>query len=129
MGRCISLGPTEGLSTWSCGVKFIFQPVVVPVGKLCLGRIFNVLGTSVDRFEDLPQSAPFRTESSFLLHMNRATATQNSSNQDYEEATLDFIESIRFESGLLDSGEFGSARVVTNQLGLSPVPEKQRVLR
>merc|ERR1712060_887686 len=93
--RCVSLGPTEGLSTWSCGVKFIFQPVVVPVGKLGLGRIFNVLGTSVDLYENLPQSAPYRIESLFELKQN-ANPDNSRAASEKGEATLDFIESIGF---------------------------------
>merc|ERR1711920_922699 len=97
--RCVSLGPTEGLSTWSCGVKFIFQPVVVPVGKLCLGRIFNVLGTSVDLYEDLPQSVSYMTSSFFEL---REITPQTASDETDRSAgtakpsrnTLSFIESI-----------------------------------
>ena len=51
--RCISLGPTEGITTWKCSAYFIYQPVIVPVGKLALGRIFNVIGTQVDAYEEL----------------------------------------------------------------------------
>merc|ERR1712099_170363 len=57
--RCIALGSTEGLSTWKCGIHVNLQPVIVPVGKLALGRILNVLGTSVDSFNDLPTTIAF----------------------------------------------------------------------
>ena len=45
--RCISLGPTEGLSR---GMKASDSgsPVSVPVGPQTLGRMFNVLGETID---------------------------------------------------------------------------------
>merc|ERR1712061_186419 len=97
--RCVSLGPTEGLSTWSCGVKFIFQPVVVPVGKLCLGRIFNVLGTSVDLYEDLPQSVSYMKSSFFELRKITPQAAldeveRSAGSSTSSRPTLSFIESI-----------------------------------
>ena len=90
--RCVSLRPTEGLSTWSCGVKFIFQPVVIPVGKLCLGRIFNVLGTSVDLYENLSQSVSYMFGS--LVELERNT-NSCSINPFEENISLSFIESIK----------------------------------
>ena len=57
--RCIALGSTEGLSTWKCGIQLNLQPVTVPVGKLALGRILNVLGSSVDSYSDLPTTIAF----------------------------------------------------------------------
>lgn len=50
--RCISLGATEGLSTWRCNIQLNVQAVVVPVGRISLGRILNVVGAAVDLFDD-----------------------------------------------------------------------------
>ena len=61
--RCVSLGPTEGLSTWKCGAQLNFQPVAIPVGRSALGRIFNVVGSPVDVYEELPNSVPFKSHS------------------------------------------------------------------
>jgi F0F1-type ATP synthase beta subunit len=52
--RCISLGATEGLSTWKCNIQLNVQAVVVPVGRISLGRILNVVGSAVDAFDDQP---------------------------------------------------------------------------
>merc|ERR1712187_95654 len=52
--RCISLGPTEGLSTWRCSIQLNIQPFVVPVGRISLGRILNVVVSAVDLFIDQP---------------------------------------------------------------------------
>lgn len=45
--RCIAMGPTEGLAR---GVQAIDtgKPITVPVGDSTLGRIFNVLGETID---------------------------------------------------------------------------------
>lgn len=50
--RCLALGPTEGLSR---GTKAIDSgaPVAVPVGRECLGRLFNVLGEPLDGLGDV----------------------------------------------------------------------------
>mmetsp|Transcript_69745 Transcript_69745/g.175665 ORF Transcript_69745/g.175665 Transcript_69745/m.175665 type:complete len:757 (-) Transcript_69745:15-2285(-) len=57
--RAVALGTTEGLSTWRVPFINLYQPVVVPVGRLSLGRIFNVTGASIDRFIDLASSSCF----------------------------------------------------------------------
>jgi F-type H+-transporting ATPase subunit beta len=45
--RCLSLAPTEGLSR---GMEVIDtgMPITVPVGRGCLGRLFDVSGTAID---------------------------------------------------------------------------------
>lgn len=50
--RCISMGATEGLVR---GMKCVDtgEPIAVPVGKETLGRIFNVLGDTIDGKEEL----------------------------------------------------------------------------
>jgi F-type H+-transporting ATPase subunit beta len=50
--RCISMGPTEGLTR---GLKAYdtFAPIEVPVGQDTLGRMFNVLGEPIDGLEEL----------------------------------------------------------------------------
>ena len=53
VARCIAMGPTDGLSR---GMKAFATgaPIKVPVGEETLGRIFNVLGESIDG-KDLPE--------------------------------------------------------------------------
>jgi len=45
--RCLSLQPTEGLAR---GVEVVNTglPITVPVGRGCLGRLFDVSGTAID---------------------------------------------------------------------------------
>ena len=45
--RCISLGFTEGLSTWRCNIQLNVQAVIVLVGTVSLGRILNVVAAAV----------------------------------------------------------------------------------
>ncbi|BDV02167.1 MAG: ATP synthase subunit beta [Candidatus Hepatoplasma vulgare] len=53
--RCISMGATEGLSR---GIKVTNtkNPILVPVGKETLGRMFNVLGEIIDEGKALSSS-------------------------------------------------------------------------
>ncbi|MCH4008480.1 F0F1 ATP synthase subunit beta [Companilactobacillus sp.] len=62
--RAISMGSTDGLQR---GAEVINtgSPITVPVGKETLGRVFNVLGESIDGGEKFP--ADFRRDS---IHRN-----------------------------------------------------------
>jgi len=59
--RAIALGSTDGLCTWRCTFVTVLQPVIVPVGKIALGRIFNVVGSVIDRYMELSLSSQFST--------------------------------------------------------------------
>ncbi len=50
--RCISMDSTDGLIR---GMKAIDtgEPIAVPVGKETLGRLFNVLGDTIDGKEEI----------------------------------------------------------------------------
>ena len=45
--RCLSLAPTEGLAR-GMGVVDTGLPITVPVGRGCLGRLFDVSGKAID---------------------------------------------------------------------------------
>ena len=57
--RTIALGSTDGLCTNSCTFSLSYQPVIVPVGRIALGRILNVVGSSMDPYMDLSLSSQF----------------------------------------------------------------------
>jgi hypothetical protein len=59
--RTIALGSTDGLCTWRVPFVLGFQPVIVPVGRIALGRIFNVVGSIIDRYMELSLSSQFNT--------------------------------------------------------------------
>ena len=53
--RCIAMDATEGLRR---GIEVIDteKPIMVPVGKATLGRLFNVLGEAIDNKEAIPEN-------------------------------------------------------------------------
>ncbi|MBP7875419.1 F0F1 ATP synthase subunit beta [Candidatus Woesebacteria bacterium] len=55
--RCIALGPTDGLSR-GVEVKATGKPITVPIGEQTLGRMFNVVGETID---ELPAFIPTKT--------------------------------------------------------------------
>ncbi len=55
--RCIAMSDTAGLSR-SETVTATGAPISVPVGTSALGRLFNVLGETVDGKEAIPASSP-----------------------------------------------------------------------
>lgn len=59
--RRIALGSTDALSTWRCPFLLQLQPVIVPVGRITLGRIFSVVGSIIDPFHELCISSQFST--------------------------------------------------------------------
>jgi len=59
--RSVALGSTDGLCTWMCTCLLGLQPVIVPAGRMSLGRIFNVVGAVIDRYLELSLSSQFNT--------------------------------------------------------------------
>ena len=61
--RCISMGPTDGLIR-GMECKDTGKPIAVPVGEETLGRLFNVLGETIDGKEELKntQTSPIHRE-------------------------------------------------------------------
>merc|ERR1712039_956427 len=61
--RTIALGFTEGISSWKVEALCTFKPLVVPVGRSTLGRLFNVLGATIDAYmgiDELPIYAEYK---------------------------------------------------------------------
>ena len=50
--RCLALGPTDGLSR-GVEVEDTGRPISVPVGEPTLGRLFNALGETLDKLEEV----------------------------------------------------------------------------
>lgn len=57
--RCIMLGASEGLCR-GLGVEATGSPITVPAGEAVLGRLFNVMGDTIDGKAPLPQDTPRR---------------------------------------------------------------------
>ncbi len=56
--RCIMLNASEGLSK-DVPVEAVGSSIRVPVGNATLGRLFNVLGQTIDNGEDIPEDTPY----------------------------------------------------------------------
>ncbi len=54
--RCVSLASTDGLVRGMQAVD-TGAPIAVPVGKTCLGRVFDLLGRPIDGKGDIPADA------------------------------------------------------------------------
>ena len=57
--RCIAMSSTDGLVR-GAAARDLNGPITVPVGDACLGRVFNLLGETVDDGPavDTPQHSP-----------------------------------------------------------------------
>ncbi|OGJ38894.1 MAG: F0F1 ATP synthase subunit beta [Candidatus Pacebacteria bacterium RIFOXYB1_FULL_39_46] len=57
--RCVALGPTDGLARGQM-VADTGRPITVPIGEATLGRVFNVVGESIDGLGkvEVKQTAP-----------------------------------------------------------------------
>ena len=70
--RCISMGPTDGLRRGMDAID-TGAPISVPVGKETLGRVFNVLGETIDGKEELDSSItrnPIHRKAPALIDVN-----------------------------------------------------------
>ena len=61
--RCIAMKSTDGLVRGTAAVD-TGKPITVPVGEACLGRVFNLLGETVD------DQGPVITEEHWPIHRN-----------------------------------------------------------
>ncbi len=59
--RCIAMKSTDGLVRGMPAID-TGAPITVPVGEQCLGRIFNLLGETIDN------KGPVKTDKSFPIH-------------------------------------------------------------
>ena len=61
--RCLSLMPTDGLNRGAEAID-TGQPITVPVGKPCLGRLFDVMGQPLDNLGEV------KGEENWSIHRN-----------------------------------------------------------
>jgi F0F1-type ATP synthase beta subunit len=69
--RTIALGFTEGISSWKVESLCTYQPLVVPVGRSTLGRLFNVLGATIDAYAGIDE-LPIYSESPVSFNQYKA---------------------------------------------------------
>ena len=73
--RCLSLEPTEGLAR---GIEVVDTglPITVPVGRGCLGRLFDVSGTAIDNAGAVKATANWPIHRPAPSFEDQETATQ-----------------------------------------------------
>ena len=66
--RTIAFSTTQCISTWRSRALFSLQAVIVPVGRIALGRILNVVGSIIDPHSQVSHSCQFNnTNQAYLL--------------------------------------------------------------
>ncbi len=97
LARCIALGSTDGLAR---GTKAIDTgaPISVPVGIETLGRIFDVLGNTVDGGE------PVKSEKKYPIHRNAPDFVDQSIKTEVLETGIKVIDLI---SPIVKGGKVG----------------------
>ena len=85
--RCLALGPTEGLTR---GVDAIDtgSPISVPVGDPTLGRLFNALGETLDKLEEV------ESEENWPIHRAPPTFEDQSTTIDMLETGIKVMDLI-----------------------------------
>lgn len=87
MVRCIAMGSTDGLKRGG-EVVDTGAPISVPVGKETLGRIFNILGETVDGGEQV------KTEKKYPIHRPAPRFTEQSNTTEILETGIKVIDLI-----------------------------------
>jgi F-type H+/Na+-transporting ATPase subunit beta len=85
--RCVAMGPTEGLSR-GLEVTDLGHPIMVPVGPKTLGRLFNVLGETID------EKGPLKTELTRSIHAKPPEFKEQSTRVEILETGIKVIDLI-----------------------------------
>jgi hypothetical protein len=73
IGRAISLGNTDGLSTKNTIFNMSYQPLIVPVGCTTLGRILSVSGSLLDPYVDIFVCSQHQSFATFVVDEHFST--------------------------------------------------------
>ena len=84
-GRCIALGPTDGLVRGMDAIA-TGAPISVPVGENTLGRLFNVLGDPIDEIE-----AP-KTDEKWPIHRPAPSFEEQATSQEMLETGIKVVD-------------------------------------
>jgi len=85
--RCVALGPTDGLKRGDSAIA-TGGPISVPVGKKTLGRLFNVIGQTIDT------KAQVTGTKTHPIHRSAPPLTKQSSKREVLETGLKVIDLI-----------------------------------
>ena len=85
MVKCIAMGPTDGLSR-GLEVTSENKPIEVPVGEETLGRIFNVLGETID------EQGPCKSSKLYPIHRDAPVFSEQSTEKEILETGIKVID-------------------------------------
>ena len=102
--RCLSLVPTEGLSR---GMEVVDTglPITVPVGRGCLGRLFDVSGTAIDN------AGPVKATDNWPIHRPAPSFEEQETTPELLETGLKVIDLVAPFSKGGKVGAYGGAGV------------------
>ena len=83
--RCISMGTTSGLKRGDFVINTL-SPIVVPVGKGTLGRVFNVIGDTIDN------KGPVKASDYWSIHRPAPKFIEQSDNSEILETGIKIID-------------------------------------
>ena len=83
--RCIALGPTDGLKR-GAPARATGYPIRVPVGDATLGRIFNVLGETIDN------KGPVEAEKYMPIHRTPPAFSEQSTSSEILETGIKVVD-------------------------------------
>ncbi|MFN2115875.1 MAG: F0F1 ATP synthase subunit beta, partial [Anaerolineae bacterium] len=102
--RCVSMGSTDGLQRGATALN-TGAPITVPVGKATLGRIFDVLGRTVD------SDAPVDADQHYSIHRTAPSFEEQSTKTEVFETGLKVIDLVAPFTRGGKTGVFGGAGV------------------
>jgi F-type H+-transporting ATPase subunit beta len=102
--RCVAMDTTDGLQR-GLPVRRTYNPIMVPVGPVTLGRIFNVLGRPIDRKE------PVNSDIYYPIHRPAPSFDEQSTRVEVFETGLKVIDLIAPFTKGGKTGIFGGAGV------------------
>jgi F-type H+-transporting ATPase subunit beta len=102
--RCLSLAPTEGLARGTAVVD-TGLPITVPVGRGCLGRLFDVTGTAIDN------AGPVKASGSWSIHRSPPSFEEQETTPQLLETGLKVIDLVAPFSKGGKVGAYGGAGV------------------
>ncbi|MGC8838235.1 MAG: F0F1 ATP synthase subunit beta [Anaerolineae bacterium] len=102
--RCIAMDTTDGLRR-GMPVRNTGAPITVPVGKGCLGRIFNVLGRPIDGL------GPVEAEAYYPIHRPPPPFVEQVTEPEFFETGLKVIDLVAPFTKGGKTGVFGGAGV------------------
>jgi len=102
--RCIAMGTTDGMRR-GLPVERTYAPIKVPVGQNTLGRIFNVLGETVDN------RGPIEAQQYYPIHRPAPNLENQSTRVEVFETGLKVIDLIAPFTKGGKTGIFGGAGV------------------